>query len=413
MHCSTRQKTRITEIVNDILGDSVYRCNPTTRLPSPESLLECFLIKSKVINELGEFVEEGDEEDLNMDALELQLSQELETENLNGGFLHANENASEFAGCSDSRPLAEGSSSTPLKKSSSNILPPSSPPAAAPAALAAAAAATPSGAPSQMPSGTEAPGDSKADRAASKIEKLKAFQRNICLRGKKLKSFSHPRNPMDICSMNESKLLRLAKQSPVELCLFHQKHLSRIYPAGTRISSSNFNPIISWSLGAQIVALNLQSLGLATMLNHGRFQDNGGAQCGYVLKPKMLRDPEHPFDAISATPREPHALHLTIKVLSAHQLPRPAAEGLRARSAALKKLTTRSKQYLSPFIDVSVHGPGRMTAAAANCAAAAAAEWLLQATLLLLLIVLLLLLLLLMELLLLWLVLLQLLLAWK
>lgn len=40
--------------------------DPTTPLPSPESLLECFLLKSKVLNELGEFVEEGDEEDLHV-----------------------------------------------------------------------------------------------------------------------------------------------------------------------------------------------------------------------------------------------------------------------------------------------------------------------------------------------------------
>ncbi|OEH74070.1 phospholipid phospholipase c beta [Cyclospora cayetanensis] len=154
---------------------------------------------------------------------------------------------------------------------------------------------------------------------------------------------------MDICSMNESKLLRLAKQSPLELCLFHQKYLSRIYPAGTRLSSSNFDPTISWNLGSQIVALNLQSMGLATMLNHGRFQENGGAHGGYVLKPPILRSSQQPFDAVAATPTEPQALHVTIRVVSAHQLPRTITGGRKTRSAAFNKLTSRSKPFQNPW----------------------------------------------------------------
>ncbi|OEH77675.1 phosphoinositide phospholipase piplc [Cyclospora cayetanensis] len=77
MHCTTNQKARITEIISEILGDSVYRCHPTTPLPSPERLLGCFLIKSKVLNELGEFIEEGDEEDIKVSALSCFLSLSL------------------------------------------------------------------------------------------------------------------------------------------------------------------------------------------------------------------------------------------------------------------------------------------------------------------------------------------------
>ncbi|XP_026193320.1 1-phosphatidylinositol 4,5-bisphosphate phosphodiesterase gamma-2 [Cyclospora cayetanensis] len=330
MHCTTNQKARITEIISEILGDSVYRCHPTTPLPSPERLLGCFLIKSKVLNELGEFIEEGDEEDIKMDALEIQLAQELESANLARSFLRANENVS-----------GEAFASAGLTASS--------------------ASPSPAVPPNGISGGTEAAIDAKAERAAAKLEKLKAFQRNICLRGRKLRGFDQPRNPMDICSMNESKLLRLAKQSPLELCLFHQKYLSRIYPAGTRLSSSNFDPTISWNLGSQIVALNLQSMGLATMLNHGRFQENGGAHGGYVLKPPILRSSQQPFDAVAATPTEPQALHVTIRVVSAHQLPRTITGGRKTRSAAFNKLTSRSKPFQNPFVTVSVHGSRRDT----------------------------------------------------
>ena len=40
-----------------------------------------------------------------------------------------------------------------------------------------------------------------------------------------------------------------------------ERHLMRTYPAGMRIDSSNFNPVIFWSFGIQFVALNYQTEG--------------------------------------------------------------------------------------------------------------------------------------------------------
>ena len=39
---------------------------------------------------------------------------------------------------------------------------------------------------------------------------------------------------------------------------FTQRNLLRIYPKGTRIGSSNYNPLVGWMHGAQMVALNMQ-----------------------------------------------------------------------------------------------------------------------------------------------------------
>ncbi|KYK68134.1 phosphoinositide phospholipase PIPLC, partial [Toxoplasma gondii TgCatPRC2] len=64
MHCSTKQRIRIAEILEEILQDQIYRCHPTSPQPSPEQLLCKFILKGKVPNERGEMVEEGDEEDL-------------------------------------------------------------------------------------------------------------------------------------------------------------------------------------------------------------------------------------------------------------------------------------------------------------------------------------------------------------
>ena len=40
----------------------------------------------------------------------------------------------------------------------------------------------------------------------------------------------------------------------------------RTYPAGMRIDSSNFNPVIFWSFGIQFVALNYQTEGNFTVI---------------------------------------------------------------------------------------------------------------------------------------------------
>ena len=43
-----------------------------------------------------------------------------------------------------------------------------------------------------------------------------------------------------------------------------EKHLMRMYPAGMRIDSSNFNPVAYWMCGIQLVALNYQTEGTIT-----------------------------------------------------------------------------------------------------------------------------------------------------
>ena len=71
----------------------------------------------------------------------------------------------------------------------------------------------------------------------------------------------------------------------------HNKAMfTRIYPAGNRVGSSNYNPDPSWAGGSQLVALNLQSFDRPTMKNLAKFRDNGC--CGYLLKPAALRESE-------------------------------------------------------------------------------------------------------------------------
>lgn len=56
--------------------------------------------------------------------------------------------------------------------------------------------------------------------------------------------------------------------------------MSRIYPKGGRVDSSNYMPQIFWNAGCQMVALNFQTPDLAMQLNQGKFEYNGN--CGWV-----------------------------------------------------------------------------------------------------------------------------------
>ncbi|OHW96635.1 1-phosphatidylinositol-bisphosphate phosphodiesterase delta-1 [Colletotrichum incanum] len=65
----------------------------------------------------------------------------------------------------------------------------------------------------------------------------------------------------------------------------HRDFLMRTYPHGMRLDSSNFDPVIFWRAGVQVVALNWQSWDVGMILNEGMFAGSDG----YVLKPKGYR----------------------------------------------------------------------------------------------------------------------------
>jgi hypothetical protein len=98
--------------------------------------------------------------------------------------------------------------------------------------------------------------------------------------------------PWDVVSLSESKIMKYFKSDRDKLIDFTCNSFLRIYPKGTRIDSSNYDPVKSWILGAQLVSLNLQSLDDDyTLLNHIFFKINN--ETGYVLKPSYLRNRKH------------------------------------------------------------------------------------------------------------------------
>ncbi|XP_017573111.1 1-phosphatidylinositol 4,5-bisphosphate phosphodiesterase delta-1a isoform X1 [Pygocentrus nattereri] len=157
-------------------------------------------------------------------------------------------------------------------------------------------------------------------------------------------SFEHAKEKQafyEMASFKESKAKTLADNSASAFVHHNMDKLSRIYPAGSRTDSSNYNPVPMWNAGCQIVALNFQTPCKQMDLNQGRFLPNG--KCGYILKPEFMRNPDFLFDPNNLT-KAPWLRRKTlhIMVISAQQLPK------------LNK--DKPKSIVDPLVRVEIYG---------------------------------------------------------
>ncbi|CEL96594.1 unnamed protein product [Vitrella brassicaformis CCMP3155] len=349
MHCSPMQKARVGQILNELIGEQMLRLPPDgmsdAKLPTPNECRHRFIVKGKVPPQRGQAeMEEGNEADILMEETERALEADCEAA------LQPNENLSAKGSQEDvddlSSPIVSYTASQPetnAPESSVSLVPSGD-------NASRSAVTNGTGGPLRSPTFIE-----KLTRSRSKVmppeDELQMYYDCIFITGRKVKWKLHlPRNDCDIVSVNETKMSKWIKKRPLELVTFHRKYLSRVYPSITRWTSSNFNPTPCWLAGCQMVALNYQMGGLPTILNEGRFAENGGAAGGYVLKPALLRDPSpvvDMFDPSLPPPRvrtdDPPPVTLTVKILSAHQLPKPY---LQHRGEAV-----------SPYVTLWVDGP--------------------------------------------------------
>lgn len=108
------------------------------------------------------------------------------------------------------------------------------------------------------------------------------------------------------------------------LVVYCRTHLVRVYPKGTRIDSSNFNPVLMWASGVQMAALNLQKNDMAMNINSAMFEmQNGGA--GYVPKPAWLQAAASTFNPfnVSTVPSCVASFDLTLTVIAGRLINRP------------------------------------------------------------------------------------------
>lgn len=135
-------------------------------------------------------------------------------------------------------------------------------------------------------------------------------------------------------SIGESKIPKILAKDPANADLWRKynvHHMTRTYPAGSRVDSSNYIPLVAWSVGCQLVALNFQTSDSPLILNDGLFRQNYG--CGYLPKPKSVMVP--------GTNRSTPAHMLRVRVLSGSCLPKPKG--------------AKTGETIDPYVQVALH----------------------------------------------------------
>lgn len=286
-HCSMKQQSVMANYLKDILKDKLHVVPPDRDkdcLPSPEELKGKILIKNKKLAEdSGEGYVSAEEEEEDFDSGNITLNGDQNINNL--------------------------SPKKSLKKLPSN--------------------------------GKE---DLKATKKTIKLSK-ELSDLVTCCKSVRFENFANSAEDQkywEMSSLGETTAKKLITTHPEELMNHNKTFLTRIYPSGKRVDSSNYNPVDTWNYGCQMVALNYQTGGLAMDLNTAKFNNNG--RCGYILKPAVMREKIAYFnpackDAIAGvTPQI-----LRIKIISGQQFPKP-------------KMSNTKGEVIDPFVSISVYG---------------------------------------------------------
>lgn len=105
--------------------------------------------------------------------------------------------------------------------------------------------------------------DSKPQSKTTIIPELAALM--VYTAGVKYQGFSKlvEYKTTEMFSVSEKVANKLLRSSPSDFIKHNRTHLSRVYPQGTRLSSSNYLPHQYWAMGCQLVSLNWQTYGMS------------------------------------------------------------------------------------------------------------------------------------------------------
>ncbi|XP_061577281.1 1-phosphatidylinositol 4,5-bisphosphate phosphodiesterase gamma-2 isoform X2 [Cololabis saira] len=134
----------------------------------------------------------------------------------------------------------------------------------------------------------------------------------------------------EIRSFVENKIP--GKSRTKDFLQYNRKALSRVYPKGQRVESSNYDPYPLWAVGCHMVALNYQTADKCTQLNSALFSLSGST--GFVLQPEFMRhdsyDPNQEKKKVK--------YNLEVRVIAARHLPK------------------LGRSIASPFVEVELCG---------------------------------------------------------
>ncbi|XP_076043013.1 1-phosphatidylinositol 4,5-bisphosphate phosphodiesterase delta-4-like isoform X14 [Oratosquilla oratoria] len=185
---------------------------------------------------------------------------------------------------------------------------------------------------------------------------------NVC-EGKKFVSLFNSFES-DMCvhfpSLRENKAKNIFETTPDDFIKFTQRQICKIYPLGTRTDSSNLKPYPFWTVGAQVVTLNMQTEDKPNFYNDALFRSNGN--CGYVLKPDILIGKE-PFvhsqleNRIKSKFFSLRFLRSSVRFVG-HHFMRPQTKVLRVKIISGQHLPASEKKgdITDPYIQLKVRG---------------------------------------------------------
>eukprot|EP01053_Blabericola_migrator_P001304 Blabericola_migrator_1__1303@NODE_133_length_13242_cov_100_720987_g17_i1_p4_GENE_NODE_133_length_13242_cov_100_720987_g17_i1NODE_133_length_13242_cov_100_720987_g17_i1_p4_ORF_typecomplete_len501_score71_08PIPLCX/PF00388_19/1_5e13PIPLCY/PF00387_19/6_7e11C2/PF00168_30/2_7e09_NODE_133_length_13242_cov_100_720987_g17_i11079012292 len=155
--------------------------------------------------------------------------------------------------------------------------------------------------------------------------------------------------PLEVAVMNSYQFSELTRnpETAGRLVRYSKNGLFFVYSIGRESL-----PLKAWTYGAHMVSVPCNSRGKANLLNWGKFLENGN--CGYVLKPAILRqdrdanwDPMDPLTGPMIRMAEEIPIELTLKVITARQLPIPWLATVEQN---------RPSQHVNPFVRASIVG---------------------------------------------------------
>lgn len=121
-------------------------------------------------------------------------------------------------------------------------------------------------------------------------------------------------NCTEMHSFGENAISVIGEKFPIDVLYLTRRKMVRTYPRGSRVDSSNYNPMNMWKLGVHMASVNIQKPDFGLHINTGFFLKSGST--GYVLKPQALisqKSTYHPY--LTRTPSGDNMESLTIKVI--------------------------------------------------------------------------------------------------
>ncbi|XP_071840975.1 uncharacterized protein [Apostichopus japonicus] len=334
-HCNLQQQKKLANYLIDILGEKlVIQDWDLKRLPSPEALKGKILIKTQKLpldhdNELegGEVSEEDSADELEED-FKLEKSGASKFENLvvaqwalkKKSPIKPTHAAWQRIAVKQRKSRSESSESESAEDGNLELC------VGKRSSLRRNSSAPPQ------------PWKKKSIILSKQLSDLVKYTRSVAFSG-----FPADMPCWELPSLGEMRASNLVATRSREFVNFTARNLCRVYPSAYRIDSSNYSPQPMWNCGCQLVALNYQTEGRVMQLARAKFMSNGN--CGYVLKPQVMREETCAFEPNLCDPLTNQKKLLTIRIISGQQLPKPPQSLLGERG-----------EIIDPYVEVEVIG---------------------------------------------------------